>query len=72
MSADVIALDVLSNTEVFWRSSRICSRSESPQKNAGRALRGLGVPESATVHFRRYGRICRAVVLSKLLAEADE
>jgi hypothetical protein len=53
MSADVIALDVLSSTEVFWKSNRICSRSTAPQTNAAKALRALGVPLSAVVHFRR-------------------
>jgi hypothetical protein len=71
MSADnIVTLDVLSNSEVFWKSNRICSRSESPQRNAGRALVALGVPESATVHFRRWGRVVRAVLLSRLLLEA--
>ena len=65
-SADTIALDVLSNTEVFWRNSRICSRSNTPQRNAGRALKALGVPGSAVVHFRRFGCVLRRVLLSKL------
>jgi hypothetical protein len=69
MSAEVICLDVLSNTEVFWRANRICSRSGSPQTNAGKALAALGVPESATVHFRRWGRVVRQVLLSKLLQD---
>jgi hypothetical protein len=69
MSADTIAVDVLNNTEVWFGNSRICSRSEMPQRNAGRALRSLGVPLSATVHFRRFGRVVRAVILSKLLVE---
>jgi hypothetical protein len=70
VSADIIALDVLSNMEVFWKHSRICSRSSTPQRNAGRALRALGVPESAIVHFRKYGNVVRAVRLDKLLQEA--
>jgi hypothetical protein len=69
MIADVISLDVLSSTEVWWKSNRICSRSTSPQTNAGKAIKALGVPESAIVHFRRFGRIVRAVVLGKLLQE---
>jgi hypothetical protein len=69
VTADAIALDVLSNTEVFWRSNRICSRSTSPQTNAGKALKALGVPAEATKHFRRFGRIVRAGVLGKLLQE---
>ena len=71
MSADVIALDVLSSTEVFWKSNRICSRSETPQRNAGRALRALGITGDAVVNFRRYGRIARAVALWKLWQEDD-
>jgi hypothetical protein len=71
MSADVISLDVLNSTEVFWRSNRICSRSDSPQRNAAKALRALGVAE-CVVHFRRLGHVVRSVLLSKLLAEADE
>ena len=66
---NIIALDVLSSTEVFWKSNRICSRSTSPQTNAGKALKALGVPAEATKHFRRFGRIVRAVVLGKLLQE---
>jgi hypothetical protein len=69
MSADVIALDILSNMEVFWNSNRICSRSESPQRNAGRALKALGVTD-CVIHFRRYGRVVRAALLSKLLQES--
>jgi hypothetical protein len=69
VSADVICLDVLSSTEVWWKSNRICSRSTAPQTNAAKALRALGVPESTTIHFRRFGRIVRAVVLGKLLQE---
>jgi hypothetical protein len=71
MTAEVIALDVLSNSEVFWKSNRICSRSEAPQRNAGKALAALGVPESAVVHFRRYGHVVRAVILGKLLEHSS-
>jgi hypothetical protein len=71
MSADIIALDVLSNTEVFWKSNRICSRSDSPQRNAGKALVALGVPLSATIHIRRYGRTVRSVMLEKLLESSS-
>jgi hypothetical protein len=71
MTADnIIALDVLLNMEVFWKHSRICSRSTTPQRNAGKVLRALGVPESAIVHFRKYGNVVRAVMLGKLLQEA--
>jgi hypothetical protein len=70
MSADTtIALDVTAANEVWLRSDRLCPRSESPQRNAGKALRALGVPGSTVVHFRRFGRICRAVVLERLLME---
>jgi hypothetical protein len=71
MSADVIALDVLSSTEVFWKSNRICSRSTAPQTNAAKVLRALGVPLSAVVHFRRYGHVVRAVILEKLLESSS-
>jgi hypothetical protein len=67
MTADVINLDLLSNTEVFWQRNRIVSRSETPQRNAGRALRAMSIPENATLHFMRFGRVVRAVQLSKLL-----
>jgi hypothetical protein len=69
MSADVIALDITSSTEVWWKANRICSRSTAPQRNAGRALRSLGITGDAVVHFRRWGRTCRAVVLWKLWSE---
>jgi hypothetical protein len=72
MSADVIALDVLSNTEVFYGANRICSRSESPQKNAGKVLRSMDIPLTATVHFRRYGHIVRRVVLERLLRDDEQ
>jgi hypothetical protein len=68
MSADVIALDVLSNSDVFLRGNRICARSGSPQRSAGLALRALGVKD-CTIHFRKWGRIVRAVQLAKLLRE---
>jgi hypothetical protein len=67
MSADVVALDITSLNEVWWKTSRICSRSENPQRNSGRALKALGVPESATVHFRKMGNVVRSCILSKLL-----
>jgi hypothetical protein len=66
MTTDVICLDVLSNTEVWLKSSRICSRSPAPQRSAGRALKALKVPGDATIHFRRFGCVVRAVLLSKL------
>jgi hypothetical protein len=63
---NIIALDQLSNTEVWLKSSRICSRSVTPQRNAGRALRALGIAGDAVIHFRRFGCVVRRVLLSKL------
>jgi hypothetical protein len=65
---DIIALDISAGNEVWLRSDRICSRSESPQRNAGKALKSLGVTD-CTIHFRKWGRVVRAVKLSKLLRE---
>jgi hypothetical protein len=66
---DVIALDQLANTEVWLKSSRICSRSVTPQRNAGRALMALGVSGDAIIHFRKFGCIARCVLLAKLWEE---
>jgi hypothetical protein len=69
MTADnIIALDVTASTEVFLGSNRICARSGSPQRSAGLALRALGVAD-CVIHFRRYGRVVRAVTLARLLRE---
>jgi hypothetical protein len=42
-----------------------------PTDKMAKALAALGVPESAVVHFRRYGHVVRAVILGKLLEHSS-
>ena len=68
MTAEVIALDITAANEVWLRSDRICTRSGSPQRSAGLALKALGVKD-CTIHFRKWGRTIRCVTLARLLRE---
>jgi hypothetical protein len=72
MSADVICLDVLNSTEVWHRGSRISRRSNQPQLNAARSLRAMGIPDTATIHYRRFGHVVRAALLGKILEDAPQ
>jgi hypothetical protein len=70
-SSPIVHVDIMADGSVFLGRYALSSPSSAPEYAASRALKSLGTPMSAVIHFRTRGALTRAVRLDHLVGAAD-